>query len=199
MKKDMKFDIHVHSSHSFDCSVKPVDIMKKASKCLDGIAITDHDTVSGLKEAEQTAKKYGLIFIPGVELKTPSGDIVLLGVKEMPDIETFEDLEELIDENDGAMILAHPFAGPVPGVPFTEMPEILKSFHAIEVYNAFTPLDANLKAMKLARELNMTAVAATDAHNLDLIGRAFTKADNISSADDFIRALKKGDVRVGWM
>ena len=195
----MRFDLHVHSEHSFDSNMPVKDLMKKAAKCLEGLALTDHDSVGGHKEAEKLAKKYGLIFIPGMELKTPSGDIVLLGIREVPNIETFQELEDFINENDGAMFLAHPFAGPLPGTPFTEMSEILKSLHGIEVYNAFTSLEANLKAMAFAKAKKMTAVATTDAHDLDLIGKAFTIADNIENADDFIQALKKGNVKVGWL
>lgn len=198
-KEDMKFDLHVHSEYSFDSNMSISDIIKKAAKTLDGIAITDHDSISGHMEAEKECKKRGIIFIPGMELKTPSGDIVLLGVREMPDIETFQQLEDFIKDNNAAMFLAHPFAGPVPGKPFTEIPEILKALHGIEIYNAFTPLEANLKAMKFAKEQGMTAVATTDAHHLELIGKAFTIADNISSSDDFIQTLKKGNVRVGWL
>jgi len=199
MKENMKFDLHVHSEHSFDSNMPIKDVIKAAAKTLDGIAITDHDSVSGHMEAEKECKKRGLIFIPGMELKSPSGDIVLLGISEIPDIETFQELEDFIKDNNGAMFLAHPFAGPVPGTPFTEMPEILKALHGIEVYNAFTPLEANLKAMKFAKEHNMTPVATTDAHHLDLIGKAFTIADNIASSEDFIENLKKGNVRVGWL
>lgn len=175
------------------------DIIKLAAKTLDGIAITDHDSISGHIEAEKECKKRGLIFIPGMELKSPSGDLVLLGITEIPNIETFQQLEDFIKDNNAAMFLAHPFAGPVPGKPFTEIPEILKALDGIEVYNAFTPLEANLKAMQFAKERNMTAVATTDAHHLDLIGKAFTIADNISSSEDFIQSLKKGNVRVGWL
>ena len=198
-KKDgMKFDLHVHSNHSFDGSIEPKIIVNHASKFLDGMALTDHDSVEGHKEAEEACKKHGMIFIPGMELKTPSGDIVLLGIRKIPEIETFQELEDFIKDNNGAMFLAHPFAGPLPGTPFTEMPEVLKALHAIEVYNAFTPLDANLKAMKFARDHKMTAVAATDAHDLDLIGRAFTIAEDVKTCDDFLEALRKGKVKVGW-
>lgn len=198
-KDEMKFDLHVHSEYSFDSNTPIKDIIKAAAKSLDGIAITDHDSIGGHEEAEKACKKHGIIFIPGMELKTPSGDIVLLGINEIPNIETFQELEDFVTENNAAMFLAHPFAGPVPGKPFTEIPEVLKALDGIEVYNAFTPLEANLKAMKFAKEKNMTGVATTDAHHLDLIGKAFTIADNISSSDDFIQALKKGNVRVGWI
>src|SRR3989338_1207192 len=106
--KENKFDLHVHSTHSFDGRATVSQIMKHAKGILDGIAITDHDVISGLKEAQLEARKNGLIFIPGIELTTPSGDILLLGINEMPNAETIEELEDFVKDNNGAMIIAHP-------------------------------------------------------------------------------------------
>ncbi|MBI5332886.1 MAG: CehA/McbA family metallohydrolase [Candidatus Aenigmarchaeota archaeon] len=195
--KENKFDLHVHSTHSFDGRATISQIMKHAKGIVNGIAITDHDNVSGLKEANVEARKNGLIFIPGVELTTPSGDILLLGITEMPNVETIEELEDFVKDNNGIMAIAHPFAGPVPAKHFVEIPSVLKRFHAIEVYNAFTPLEANLKAMMFAKEHKMTAIAASDAHKLELIGKAYTIAD-ASSTEELIKAIKKGRVKVGW-
>lgn len=62
------FDLHIHTSFS-DGILSPeqvVDIAK--SKKIDGIAITDHDTVDGLKSSIEYSKKIsGIIVIPGIE------------------------------------------------------------------------------------------------------------------------------------
>ena len=62
-------DLHTHSSAS-DGDYKPAQLVEKAALGgLKALALTDHDTLSGLKEAEETAKDQKIEFIPGVELE----------------------------------------------------------------------------------------------------------------------------------
>jgi predicted metal-dependent phosphoesterase TrpH len=62
-------DLHTHSSAS-DGSLSPAALMAAAAeRGLSAIALTDHDTISGLDEAELAAKTLGIRFIPGVELE----------------------------------------------------------------------------------------------------------------------------------
>ena len=63
----VKFDLHVHSTAS-DGVFSVKDIIDKAFQLrLGGIALTDHDTVDGLKEAAEYAKEREMTFIPGIE------------------------------------------------------------------------------------------------------------------------------------
>jgi len=62
-------DLHTHSTAS-DGSFSPSDLIAEAVKCgLSAIALTDHDTIGGIKEAAKAAKENGIRFIPGVELE----------------------------------------------------------------------------------------------------------------------------------
>ena len=50
-------DLHVHSNAS-DGTMSPSEVVAYAiSKRLDAIALTDHDTIDGLTEAEEAAKE----------------------------------------------------------------------------------------------------------------------------------------------
>lgn len=61
-------DLHVHSNAS-DGTNTPAELVAYAlKKGLSAMALTDHDTVSGVEEALQAAKGTGLCLIPGVEL-----------------------------------------------------------------------------------------------------------------------------------
>ncbi len=71
----MGYDLHTHSTYS-DGSLKPQELIQKAVKSgLDGIALTDHDTVSGIEEAVDESVKYQFTFLPGIELTTDFGDL----------------------------------------------------------------------------------------------------------------------------
>lgn len=71
----MGFDLHTHSTYS-DGSLKPQELVRKAIKSgLDGIALTDHDTVSGIEKAIAESKKHQFTFLPGIELTTDFGEV----------------------------------------------------------------------------------------------------------------------------
>jgi len=62
-------DLHTHSTAS-DGSFSPGALIAEAAKCgLSAIALTDHDTIGGIKEAAKAAKENGIRFIPGIELE----------------------------------------------------------------------------------------------------------------------------------
>lgn len=74
-------DLHTHSTAS-DGTYTPTQIVELAKKeGLTVLALTDHDTVAGLAEAQAAAADAGLTFIPGVEynIEIPFGEFHLLG------------------------------------------------------------------------------------------------------------------------
>ncbi len=71
----MSIDLHIHSTAS-DGSLTPSEIMALARQLdLRAIAITDHDTLEGVKEALRCDPPPSLLFLTGVEMSTqaPSG------------------------------------------------------------------------------------------------------------------------------
>jgi len=61
-------DLHTHTYHS-DGVLSPTQLVEKAKETgLASIAITDHDSVSGLAEAFAVGKKLGIEIVPGVEI-----------------------------------------------------------------------------------------------------------------------------------
>jgi predicted metal-dependent phosphoesterase TrpH len=67
-KNRLRIDLHIHSTAS-DGSLAPADIIDHAQKLnLAAIAITDHDSVDGSKEALQIGIPPSLHFLTGVEI-----------------------------------------------------------------------------------------------------------------------------------
>ncbi|SFD37417.1 PHP domain-containing protein [Clostridium uliginosum] len=65
-----KVDLHIHTSCS-DGLLSPTEIVERASiNKVSYLAITDHDTLSGLDEAIKAGNKLGIKVIPGIELST---------------------------------------------------------------------------------------------------------------------------------
>ncbi len=64
----MAIDLHTHSSAS-DGTDSPADLIARAHEAgLTAIALTDHDTLSGIDEARTAAAATDVRFVPGVEL-----------------------------------------------------------------------------------------------------------------------------------
>lgn len=64
----MTVDLHTHSTAS-DGTDSPAVLVHKAAKAgLETVALTDHDTLEGIEEAEAAAKEAGIDLVPGVEL-----------------------------------------------------------------------------------------------------------------------------------
>ncbi len=64
-------DLHVHSTES-DGTFTPTEVIAEAKNAgLSAIALTDHDTATGIRKAMGAAKKEaGIELIPGIELST---------------------------------------------------------------------------------------------------------------------------------
>lgn len=98
----MKFiDLHVHSTFS-DGTLTPTELVSRAAKKeLFAFALTDHDTVEGIAEAQDVARNYGIELIPGIEFSAAyhNRDIHILGLGLEPDQEDFERLLKSFQES----------------------------------------------------------------------------------------------------
>jgi predicted metal-dependent phosphoesterase TrpH len=75
-------DLHTHSTAS-DGSFSPSALVHAAAaQGITALALTDHDTLAGLREAEQAAKQEDIQFIPGIEIELSwePGEFHLLGL-----------------------------------------------------------------------------------------------------------------------
>lgn len=98
MKKkapELFIDLHTHSTAS-DGTLAPAAIIARASReRLGACALTDHDTISGLEEAELAARDTRVTFVRGCELSTRSelGSTHILGLWLPHDPKRLEPLE----------------------------------------------------------------------------------------------------------
>ncbi len=186
----MKWDIHCHTTFSDGMSTVR-EMFEEARRIgLDGIVITDHDFMGHRKLVEREAKRAGIATVPGVEISTPYGDILAIGIEEIPE-GTLEEMLEGIREQGGVSVAAHPFGG-YWEVQFTELPEITELFDAWEVLNGGVGREGNAKAVKYAMENGLVGTAGSDAHFRTDIGSCYVEVDG-----DIVDSIRKGKVRVG--
>lgn len=64
----MKIDLHIHSNAS-DGQHDPAEVVRLAAEAgIRKMALTDHDTLSGLQSAKTAAEICGIEFVPGIEI-----------------------------------------------------------------------------------------------------------------------------------
>jgi hypothetical protein len=191
----MLIDLHVHSTCS-PCSIlKPSEILANArSLGLDAVCITDHDTMSILTQCREGFQPDGLLVIVGMEYTTDQGDYLVFGdVRSLPTGLSAEVLLPAVRELGGAAISAHPCRTwrPADTVIFDQ------GLCAIaEAENGRNTDAENGLAQALIEARGMTAVAGSDAHALEELGRCPTRFTvPVNSTRDLVDALNQGHCR----
>ena len=188
----LRLDLHVHTTYSSDglCTLARA-VEAARAKGLDGMAITDHNSISGHDEAKKISNDKFLI-IPGLEVTSADGHIIGLGVESLiprglPAGETVR----LIKEQGGVAIAAHPFElGTKPSLVYKA------KFDAIEGLNARAVLLGNPLAQRFAAKNKLTMVAGSDAHRSDEVGLAYTLVDCEPKIDSVLDIIVRGGTSI---
>ncbi|MEN6330031.1 MAG: PHP domain-containing protein [Methanobacteriaceae archaeon] len=193
----MIIDTHIHSTYSGDSSSKVSDIIKYSQKIgLDAVAIADHDTMKGSKEALNRFKGlHDFVIIPAMEITTNKGHIVALGIKEeiSPDLDPAETVE-LIRDQGGIAVAAHPFVRYRKGL-FTRISSL--NIDAMETLNSRYIFGySNWRARKMAEETNTSQLGASDAHFLGAIGSCVTELEADFDLESILEVILSGKTNV---
>ncbi|MBS7288566.1 MAG: PHP domain-containing protein [Candidatus Freyarchaeota archaeon] len=160
------------------------------------MAITDHNTTKGGLLGLKAAGKSGVVIIPGVEISSKRGDILVLGLTEKLEFKPREmdvdDIVELAGSVGGVVVVPHPYRRSKPPTFVREV-----RVDALEGFNARTARRLNEKAKRLAEAEGIPVVAGSDAHTLGEVGNGVTGiiADD-GKLDDVLEAIRKGAVTI---
>ncbi|MEM2147702.1 MAG: PHP domain-containing protein [Candidatus Bathyarchaeia archaeon] len=188
-------DLHVHTTYSLDSSIQPKVLVDRLHSDLrvKAAAVTDHNTVKGYYKVRELAHVYpDILVIPGVEVGTVNGDIVLLGVVEVPPQPwTVESVIDFARERGGLVVAAHPYREFGLGDLVGKYP-----VDAVEVLNGSCSRQINALAEKLAKTLGLPGVAGSDAHRVDELLTVYNEVQASADLDDVLKAIKGGRLRV---
>jgi len=188
----LKLDLHIHSQYSEDGTGTHLEIAKiLKKKGLNGMAVTDHNTVEGgLSALKVTTKDF--VVIPGVEISTKDGHIIALNIKEnIPRSLTVEETVEKIIDKGGIPIVPHLYRS-LSGIKEKKLKKIIKKVPAIEVFNSCSVLQTNLRTMKIAKKYNLGGTGGSDSHIPSFVGEAYTLVDtNNFNIDSIISSIEK--------
>jgi predicted metal-dependent phosphoesterase TrpH len=215
-------DMHCHTDHS-DAPVRVRDALARAKFMGIGLAITDHNAVSGSIEAASLSK--GVLIIPGIEVSALDGPHILIYWYSFADLLDFYKLHieekkqkspylairlttsEILDRAEGYSCLcaaAHPFGYLVfnKGVGRCVEreylpPDIIPRFDAVEAICGGMPHSGNIRAIHLAEHHRLGIVGGTDAHLLHDCGSVLT-CSKTDTAGEFLDNIRKHeDIIIG--
>jgi predicted metal-dependent phosphoesterase TrpH len=184
-------DLHIHTVYSPDSVIQPktlVDLLL-AHNFIKVAAITDHDSIRGCRATVELASAYpDILIIPGVEISTPQGDMVILGTEEVPPRPWVPDVVVDYAKSIGAVsIAAHPYRE-------YGMGDLARKYKvdAIEILNGGSTAAANGQAKDLAKSLGLPGTAGSDAHQISELFSVCTKIDSSLDTEVVLKAIKKG-------
>jgi hypothetical protein len=187
----IRADLHIHTTYSDDSTVTPKALVEKlvAHKSVKAAAVTDHDTTNGLEETRRLAKAYpDILIIPGVEISTKEGDILVLGAETTPPKPwTTQNIVDFAQTNNYVSIVAHPYRE-------YGMGDLARNykFDAIEVINGESTPQANKQAHELAKTMKLPGTAGSDAHSPKEPLTVYTEIQASLNVDEILKAIKKG-------
>ena len=187
----IRADLHIHTTYSSDSSVTPKALVEKlvAHDFIKVAAVTDHDTVGGLSLTRKLASAYpDILIIPGVEISTTEGDLLVLGTEETPPKPwTVEAVVDFAKDSDCVSVVAHPYRE-------YGMGDLARNYKvdAIEVLNGASSPSANSRAQELAKSMQLPGLAGSDAHQSSEVCSVYTEVQADMDFDEILKALKKG-------
>ncbi len=189
----IRADLHIHTTYSDDSTVTPKALVEQlvSHNSIKVAAVTDHDTVAGLNEIQKLAAAYpDILIIPGVEISTPEGDLLVLGAEETPPKPwTAENVVDFSQDLDLVSVVAHPYRE-------YGMGDLARNYKvdAIEIINGESTPQANKMASELAKSMKLPGIAGSDAHNSSEPLSVFTEIQAGLNVDEILKAIKKGTV-----
>jgi predicted metal-dependent phosphoesterase TrpH len=191
-------DLHLHTEHSYDCSVPVGDLLDYAeAQDLGAIAVTDHNVFSGAQEALALADGRALTVIPGEEMKTSdAGEVIgLFLTEEIPGGLSMAETLAAVREQGGIVYLPHPFDRLHSVADARMLHRHLGEIDVFEVYNARLLFEAsNDEALRFARKYNLLMGAGSDAHVLQGVGTGLVRLRAFETPEEFLISLRSAEI-----
>jgi predicted metal-dependent phosphoesterase TrpH len=195
----VKFDLHMHSHHSRDCTIPTAEVIRLCQRRgMNGIAITDHNSLAGGREGVALAPP-GFTVIPGEEVRSSEGEIIGLFLEEeIPGGLSPEETATRIRAQGGVVIVPHPFdplrRSPLK-TPALERLAAAGLVDAIEVLNARMALKShNLRGAEFAARMGLPGTAGSDAHSRPEYAHAWIEIAPFATPAEFLQNLNTATI-----
>jgi predicted metal-dependent phosphoesterase TrpH len=195
-----KADLHIHTIHSHGAATVPELLAHVVAKTdLRLIALTDHDSIAGARQAAQLAPQFGVEVVIGEEVSSVDGHLLALFIDAfLPPGRPAAETIAAIHAQGGLAIAPHPFDRSVPSLGRSGFDHDGWDFDAIEGFNAgvvWWQRGGNGMAQRAATRMGLPLVGGSDAHALVTTGLGYTLFPG-AGANDLYRAIRAG--QTGW-
>lgn len=178
-----------------DCNTSLNKIIKRCEEVgINCITISDHGVIEGALEMQKRAP---FKVIVAEEILTTQGEIIGMFLKEViPSGLPVPETIARIREQGGLVCIPHPFdVIRTSALRDKVIEEIAGEIDIFEVFNARNPLPhSSAKAKAFAEKHGMAMTAGSDAHTPNEIGNAWVEMPEFSGSDDFMEALRAGEI-----
>lgn len=184
--------MHVHTVISPCSQLTLEEILSSAGeRGLDGVCITDHDTMEVRHFLQEGMQSNGLCVIFGMEYATPDGDFLIFGsFEEIKKNLSAPELLRHVLSSGGAAISAHPFRARRSTREYLISDGLCSIVEGINGRNLQTEND---RVASWQKRYGVKQVGGSDAHSREELGKITTIfKDRICNRGDFISALKEG-------
>jgi len=183
-------DPHIHTNSSPDSSITSNQLLDRMlASGINAIAVTDHDTMEGYRRLKHSYAFREFLMIPGIEVTTDLGDIIVLGLEDPPIMKNAELLIDLAHEAGGLVVAPHPFDGS--RVSLGERCGMLK-VDLIETANGKCRSDSNRQAKEFSTLLGLPSIGGSDAHEMSQIGTVINVLECEKNLESVLEGLRKG-------
>jgi predicted metal-dependent phosphoesterase TrpH len=204
MTKIWRVDFHSHTVHSKDgLAALPAYINAARRAGLDRIAVTDHNTIRGAREAFELAPD---LIIPGEEIMTREGELLGYYVREeIPKGLTPEEAISRLRAQGAVISVSHPFDRFRRGAWKPEaLARIAPWVDAMEGFNSRCLLAAdNRNAADFARGRDLPVTAGSDGHSTIELGASGLELPPFHDGPSLLAALREarvfGRLLPGWV
>lgn len=218
--KWLPYELHSHTFHS-DARHSLVEMARQARLYgLHGLALTDHNTMTGLMEAPEVQQETGMHIIHGMEWTTFYGHMLTLGIHEYVDwrqlglTDIHKGIEGVKRQN-GVVGIAHPYTLGSPmctGCYWDYTIQDWNDINYIEVWSGLLPSirNRNIRAFQLWTDLlnqgyRIGATSGRDWHDCDpitepicatFLGIDDSGSRDLSEEERCIEAIRNGAMSV---
>jgi len=187
-----KIDLHVHTSYSpcSNLSLRTIETVAR-KRGLDGIAITDHNTIAGALELKSRAAQ--LLVIVAEEIRTREGEIIGYFLTDTipPALSVRETIQE-IKRQGGLVSIPHPFDTlRTSRLGRAALEEIISEVDMIEIFNSRDLLQqTDSEFIEEFKKKGVVPVVGSDAHQRWEIGKSYMIMEKFSSPQEFLANLR---------
>jgi predicted metal-dependent phosphoesterase TrpH len=170
---------------------------------LDAVCITEHHSYDLSEPFDDISRQANFPIFRGMEYRADNGHVLVYGIRatrgNLPPGLPVQKAVDWVQKNGGVAVPAHPYQHSLTGQYMGD--DILKisGLFALEALNGSVSPEGNRRAEKAAEHLMINGIGGSDAHGLQVLGKAYTCFPApVASMQELTAALRSGKYYPRW-